>query len=154
MKGGISLLSIKVSTVTPLSDMRLLVTFENGVAKIFDVRAIAASFPEYAALENPDLFALVQVEPGGYGVAWTPELDASEGELWENGVDIPLSQEDLTRFAAANIVSTGEACEMLSCSRQNIDDLVRRKKLRPVRALPREKLFLRCDIAARRAQGS
>lgn len=145
------MLSIKVATVTPLSDMRLLVTFENGAVKLFSVRPIIEDYPEYAALENPDLFALVQVEPGGYGVSWTPELDASEGELWENGVELPLCADDLARFAASNIISTAEACELLSCSRQNIDDLVRRKKLHPVRSLPRERLFLRSEVAQRTA---
>lgn len=141
--------SIRVSSVTPLSDMRLLVTFQNGVVKLFDARTIVKDYPEYAALENPDIFSLVTVEPGGYGVSWTPELDASEGELWQNGVELPLSASDLARFVACNVVNTAEACELLACTRQNIDDLVRRGQLRPLRSFRRGKLFLRADVSGR-----
>ena len=81
---------IKVISATPLTDMRLLIVFNNHVVKLFDVRQIVPEYPVYADLENEDLFSLVRVAPGGYGVSWTPDLDASEGELWENGVEIPL----------------------------------------------------------------
>ena len=143
------MLSIKVVSATPLADMRLLVVFENGVAKLFDVRPIMADYPEYAALENPDLFALVQVEAGGYGVSWTSELDASEGELWQDGVELPLTAADLRDFVARNVVDTSEVCELLSCTRQNVDDLVRRRKLAPVHATSRSKLFLRSEVSTR-----
>jgi len=93
---------IKVISATPLKDMRLLIVFNNQVVKLFDVRQIISEYPEYADLENEDIFSLVQVESGGYGVSWTPDLDASEGELWENGVELPLSAEDLIAFIRGN----------------------------------------------------
>ena len=37
---------------------------------------------------------MVSVEPGGYGISWTEELDCSEGELWERGTEIPLTAAD------------------------------------------------------------
>lgn len=140
----------RIATVTPLTDMRLLVTFQNGAVKLFDVRPIIRDYPEYATLENPDIFALVAVEPGGYGVSWTPELDASEGELWDNGISLPLSCDDLASFVGHNVINTAEACELLACTRQNIDDLVRRGQLRPLRSFQRGKLFLRGDVAGRK----
>jgi hypothetical protein len=143
------MLSIKVISVTPLDDMRLLVAFENGIVKIFDVKPIIKDFPEYAALENTDLFNLVQVEAGGYGIAWNSELDASEGELWENGVEAGLRADDLSRFVKYNVVVTAEVAEMLSCSRQNIDDLMRRNKLVPLKAYQSGKLFLKSDVERR-----
>ncbi len=93
-------MSIKVRSVTALSDMRLLVIFENDVIKVFDVRSILPDFPEYEALEDPSLFSQVRVEPGGYGVSWNSELDASEGELWENGMEVPLTTADLSLLSA------------------------------------------------------
>ena len=96
---------IKVISATPLTDMRLLIVFNNRAVKLFDVRQIVAEYPEYADLENEDLFSLVTVEPGGYGVSWTPDLDASEGELWENGVDVHLGTDDLTAFLNKNILT-------------------------------------------------
>ena len=140
---------VKVMSATPLTDMRLLVVFDNHVVKLFNVRDIIADFPEYAALENEDLFALAKVEPGGYGVSWTSELDASEGELWENGVELPLCANDITMFVRYNLINTAEATEMLKCSRQNIEDLIRRNKITPIKAFPKGKLFLKSDIVQR-----
>lgn len=143
------MLSIKVTSVTPLRDMRLLVTFENGVAKLFDVRRIVSEFPEYAVLENPDIFNLVRVESGGYGVSWSPELDCSEGELWDNGNEIPLTVNDLLEFIRRNTLITAEAANMLKCSKQNIEDLTKRNKLIPLRSYSKGKLFFSGDIQNR-----
>ena len=140
---------IKVISVTPLADMRLLIVFNNQVVKLFDVRQIVPDYPEYADLMNEDLFSLVQVEPGGYGVSWTPDLDASEGELWKNGVELPLRLEDLTAYIRNNILSTAEVAEILQCSRQNVDDLIRRKKLIPIISFPKGNIFLKSDVAYR-----
>jgi hypothetical protein len=115
---------VKVISVTPLTNMRLLIVFDNHIVKLFDVRQIIPGFPEYSDLENEDLFSLVQVEPGGYGVSWTPELDASEGELWENGIELPLYAEDLAAFVRGNLLSTTEIADILDCTRQNVEDLI------------------------------
>ena len=146
------MLSIKVTSVTPLRDMRLLITFENGVVKLFDVRTISQDFPEFTALENPDLFRLVAVEPGGYGVSWSPELDCSEGELWDNGVELPLHVDDLLEFIRRHTLITSEAASALNCTKQNIDDLIKRKKLTPVKNYPKCKLFFSGDVQGRVTQ--
>ena len=49
------MLSIKVKDVIPLSDMRLLVFFENDMIKLFDVKPIMKDYPEFEALKNTDL---------------------------------------------------------------------------------------------------
>ncbi|MFO7883430.1 MAG: DUF2442 domain-containing protein [Desulfobacteraceae bacterium] len=38
-----------------------------------------------SSLKNPALFKAVQVEPGGFAVAWNNEIDISEYELWKHG---------------------------------------------------------------------
>ena len=142
-------LSIKVTNVVVLSNMRLLVAFENGVVKLFDVRPIAEVYPEFNDLKDPDLFSSVRITPGGYGIVWTPLLDASEGELWQNGIELPLTPEDISSFAALNVIGTAEACAILTCSRQNIDDLVRRDKLHPLRSNRSGRLFLKSEVISR-----
>ena len=84
------MLSIKIANVVPLSNMQLLVFFENGVIKKFDIKPIIKDYPEFEALKEPALFQMVKVEPGGYGVSWNEDLDCSEEELWENGVEACL----------------------------------------------------------------
>lgn len=143
------MLSIKVVDVIPLCDAQLLVFFENNITKKFDVKQLMNDYPEFEELKNPDVFNLVKVEPGGYGISWNSELDCSEGELWENGIEIPLSHDDLINFIKYSIINTNEATELLNCSRQNIEDLIRRGKIHPVKAYPKSKLFMKSEILQR-----
>ena len=141
--------SIKVVEAVPLDDMEILVFFEDGKTKKFDVKTLLVDYPEFEELRNPDVFRLLKVEPGGYGISWTSELDCSEGELYENGIEVPLSMDDFRAFVKYNLLTTAEATALLSCSRQNIEDLIKRNKLHPVRTLPNGKLFLRSEVERR-----
>lgn len=143
------MLSIKITDAAPLENAEVLVFFEDGKAKKFDTKKLIPDYPEFEALLNPDVFQLLKVEPGGYGISWNEDLDCSEGELYENGVDVPLSPADFRCFAKHNLISTREAAAILECSKQNIDDLVRRDKLHPIKYDGRYNLFLRSEIEHR-----
>ena len=76
---------IKVKEVIPEKDLSLLVKFNNGIIKRYDVRKLFDEYPDFRLLENRPLFDTVTVDCGGCAVAWTPELDICEWELWDNG---------------------------------------------------------------------
>lgn len=59
------------------------------------------------------------------------------------------SKEELAKFIASEVVDTSEAAELLQCSRQNLDNLVKRGKLTPIRSLSKTKLFFKEDILSR-----
>jgi len=80
-------LSIKVKRVEALKELCLLVTFENDVKKIYDVKQLFEQFENYKKLEDIKLFNSVKVDCGGYAVSFNDEIDISEVELWENGVE-------------------------------------------------------------------
>ena len=141
------MLSIKIANAVPLPDMQLLVFFQNGVVKKFDVKPIMKDYPEFEALKESALFQMVKVEPGGYGVSWNEDLDCSEGEIWENGVDVPLSMEDFVSFTQHEIVNTNEVADMLGCTRQNVAAAIKSGHIHPVKSYQRTKLFLRSDVA-------
>lgn len=141
------MLSIKIANVVPLSNMQLLVFFENGVIKKFDVKSIIKDYPEFGALKEPALFQMVKVEPGGYGVSWNEDLDCSEGELWENGVEVPLSVADFVSFTQHEIVNTTEVADMLGCTRQNVMAAIKNGHIQPIKTYQRTKLFLKSDVA-------
>jgi hypothetical protein len=42
----------------------------------------------FAPLQQPAFFKSFKVEPGEYAVVWNEDIDISEYELWENGVDV------------------------------------------------------------------
>lgn len=76
----------KVASVKPLPEFVLLVAFENGAVKQYDVKPLIEKFePFQIFLTTPILFKCVRVDQGGYGVVWNDELDISCNELWNNG---------------------------------------------------------------------
>ena len=74
----------RVSSVEPFSGKRLLVTFSNGVRKVYDCTPLLAE-AAFAPLKHDALFRCVHADPHGYGVAWNDDIDLAESELWING---------------------------------------------------------------------
>jgi len=66
---------------------RLLVTFVNGVQKVYDCQRIL-QLDRFQLLRNEAFFKAVTVDTGGYGVSWNDQMDLSEYELWRNGVEV------------------------------------------------------------------
>ena len=143
----------KIEDVVPLKGFRLLVFFRNGEVKICDAAKHATDHlacQPYVAQEKR--FHAVEVQPDGYGVMWSDRAMISDRELYEKSENIPLSLEDFIGFVQHRIVNANEACQLLGCSRQNIDDLMKRDKLHPIRKDAKYKLFLKSEIMQRRKQ--
>ena len=88
MNRSLSMESVRVKSVIPQQNLILLVEFNNGVKKKYDVGMLFEQFPEYEILKNKSMFDTVFVDCGGYSVAWMPDIDISEWELWDNGVNV------------------------------------------------------------------
>lgn len=141
----------KVEDVIPLAQRQLLVFFRNGSVKKCDVESILAENNTFSPImKNEELFRNVSIQPGGYGISWGENRNIADDILYGCGVDVPLSLEDFRQFVANRVVNTAEAAEMLQCSRQNIDDLIHRGKLHPVKTTPKNKLFLKSEIIQRK----
>jgi len=76
----------RIKAVQPIGEVRLLVTFENGIKKIYDCSSLL--FRPHL-LKSPAFFNAVHVDPGGYGISWSDDIDLSEYELWTNGKAAP-----------------------------------------------------------------
>lgn len=73
----------KLKSVTPLPDYTLLANFSDGSVKSYDFRPLLDRMEVYAPLrESPAFWASAAVDPGGYGVSWSDEIDISAEELW------------------------------------------------------------------------
>lgn len=138
----------KVEDVIPLNNANLLVFFRDSSVKKCSVQELLE--PRFQSLwSNPDLFSKVSVQIGGYGVEWGGICSISNEQLYTSGIDIPLTIDDFGAFVKNRIINTKEATDILNCSRQNIDDLVRRQKLKPIKTDAKSKLFYRKDIEKR-----
>jgi len=74
----------KIKTVKPITEKRIIVTFENDIKKIYDCSPLLKQ-ESFRPLENDTLFNCMKVDFGGYGISWNEEIDLSESELWLNG---------------------------------------------------------------------
>lgn len=97
---------ILVEDVLPTRDMLLVVFFNDGEVKELNVRALIDEHPEFAELEDRELFRKVTVEPCGYGISWNDRLSCSETELYENGESIAYVPEEDWEIQAEPAVMT------------------------------------------------
>lgn len=141
----------RIEEIVPLNNGKILVMFRNGEIRKCDIKQIIGKNLRFdAILDNFQLFSGVKIQTGGYGISWGEGLDISNERLYACGEYIPLLMEDFVQFVSGSVVNTSEATELLGCSRQNIDDLIRREKLHPIKVSPQTKLFLKSEILKRK----
>lgn len=59
------------------------------------------------------------------------------------------TDKELKQFIVDNVVTTSEATEILCCSRQYINQLIKENKLIPIKKINHITLFLKSDVEAR-----
>ena len=141
----------KIEDIVPLQNYSLLVFFRDGTIKKCNIKDF---FSKNKALEtflsiNKDMFQYVKIQPGGYGICWEENMLISDSELYDSGTEIPLSLLDFKEFVVHRVVNSAEAAELLDCSRQNINDLIKRNKLHPIKTSEKNTLFLKSEIMKR-----
>ena len=82
----------KILLVQALEDKKLLVKFVNGIEKIYDCNPLL-SLEIFEMLKKDVFFKAVQVDSGGYGISWNDDADLSEYELWTNGVEVAMAED-------------------------------------------------------------
>ncbi len=139
--------SRKVKDVIPQSDHHMLVFFMNGETKQCALNEILSKDIAFSpVLENNALYLSVSIQPGGYGICWGRDLNVPDSKLYAVGKKVPLSYEDFIYFAKHKIVNTPETMERLGCTRQNVNDLVKRNRLNPIKVTGKNKMFLIHDV--------
>ena len=140
----------KVEDAVPLQKNRLLVFFRDGKVKKCDVSALVGDNRFFGpVLSSETVFRRVAVQIGGYGVRWSETAEISDRALYEAGEEVPLSRDDFIRFISDRVIGSAEAAELLACSRQNIHDLTRHKKLHPVKTEQKATFFLKSEVLQR-----
>jgi len=77
----------RIASIHPMDGKKLQITFDNGTVKIYDC-TLLLNRKQFQLLKNDAFFKAAKVDPGGYGVSWDDQIDLSEYELWENGVEV------------------------------------------------------------------
>lgn len=104
----------KIISVKPMENFILLVGFQNGIEKTYDMRNLYPVFPQFKVFESDiGLFNQVQVDTGGYGVSWNDNLDLDAEDIWEDGVETGNKQEvDAIMSLAENLIKARDITGM------------------------------------------
>ena len=142
----------KIEDIIPLGSGEYLVFFCNGQIKRCNINKFIKKNDRLAALlrSAPDQSDSAYLMTGGYGIEWNDDVTISYSDLYDNGTDVPLSSSDFTRFVQFRVINAAEAAELLNCSRQYINELVKKKKLTPIKTSDKNTLFLKSDVLKRR----
>ena len=81
---------VKIIGVKALDDFILDVDFSDGTKKYYDVKQLFDRLPDmfYPFKDNPAIFKNLKIDCGGCGISWNENIDISEFEILENGVDL------------------------------------------------------------------
>ncbi|MBK5489739.1 DNA-binding protein [Bacillus wiedmannii] len=60
------------------------------------------------------------------------------------------TKEQLTKFIQDEILNSSEALDILGCSRQYLNKLIKEEKLIPIKETTRDRLFYKQDILVRK----
>ena len=143
----------RIEDIVHLEDRNLLVFFRDGKVKKIDINELEHRCSQLSRIVKYDeLYKKLTIQPGGYGVQWGEKNILSGDLLYETGVSVPLSIRDFYSFVTDRVVGTSEAMELLSCSRQNINDLIKRGKITPIKRSQKNTLFLKSEILKRNWQ--
>lgn len=88
----------------------------------------------------------LSMQPGGHGITLSEDCYVSVEVLRDCASPLPVTAEDFKAFLSRELVDTAGAAELMGCTRQNIQDLVRRGRMKPVVTLRNNFLFLRSEI--------
>lgn len=80
---------LDVVSVTARPDFTLLMTFENGEQRVFDMKSLMGKKP-FDQLRDPSRFAMAHVDYGT--VVWPGRIDIAPETLYD--LSAPLEQED------------------------------------------------------------
>lgn len=76
----------KITAAAPIGELRLLVHFMDGTAKVCDLSELCRTNTAFAPLADiPGLFACASVDVGGYGLSWNDEIDIACDALYAMG---------------------------------------------------------------------
>lgn len=132
--------------VSPLDSHMLLCFFADEAVKKVDLAKLIDQTDVGKVIRNEGLYQSGKVGVGGYAVTFNDSIDIPSWRLYEVGETIPLTMQDFKRFVEKNVLSTGETCDLLECSRQNIAYRVKQKQLEPLKLHEKGSLYLRGDV--------
>lgn len=141
-----------ISDVSFIAEGRVWFVMKDGT--IFEVECADRGNPKLdmlnRALSYYNLLTDVIISPDGTGIIIGGNFEFTREEVLRYGKALNVSRDILRSIMSDKLVGSEEAAAILGCSRQNIDDLVKRGRLSPVKSGANGNIFLKCDVLDRK----
>ena len=86
------------------------------------------------------------MQPGGHGITISDDCHIPVDLLRSRGTMLSVAADDFKAYLQQELIDTAGAAELMGCTRQNIQDLVSRGRIKPVMTLRNNFLFLRSEL--------
>ncbi|MBQ0040419.1 MAG: hypothetical protein KBS56_00075 [Clostridiales bacterium] len=132
-----------ISECVTCQDNSLLLFFNDETVRKVQIDECLSCSGVDKVIANEDLFMSGHVAAGGYCVTFNDSIDIPAIYLYEKGVGVPLTMENFISFVKMNIVDSSGACELLECSRQNLQYLTAKEHITPIKTNMKGNLYLK-----------
>lgn len=134
-------------TSTTITDDGLMITLKNDDVYHISLEKITKDYEWMKRiLFYADRLHSIHADCSGKYIVWQDHRSLPIDYILHHGTKLPISATVLKNFASNAIISTTEATEILNCSRQNLNDLVKRGRLNPVAIKSPTTLYYKEDI--------
>ena len=86
------------------------------------------------------------MQAGGHGITISDDCHIPVDLLRSRGTMLSVAADDFKAYLQQELIDTAGAAELMGCTRQNIQDLVSRGRIKPVMTLRNNFLFLRSEL--------
>ena len=129
-----------------IPDKYILCFFKDGLTKKVSYNAIEKTEKGKQIISNKALLKSGKIGVGGYYITFNDSIDISAYYLYENGEAMDISLDDFKLFSKESVLDTGESCDILECSRQNLSHHLKQGRLTPLKENVKGNLYLKSDI--------
>ena len=100
---------IRATKVKFLEDVKLELTFQDGKIIRYDMSLMFPKFPQLEELRNNrELFINGHLDPGGYGIIWSDELDFDATSIYEEGEIVGFEEPTINQQIGTLLLKTRE----------------------------------------------
>ena len=116
----------------------------NGSIRTGSIRDIGLKNEAFIRLAAyKEQLSAVRLSEGGHEISICGSEEITSEEIIKNSKDTGIAIEDIYEYMRDSLIDTSEAARIMECSRQNIQDLVKRKRLSPLMKLSGGFLFMK-----------
>lgn len=140
--------SKKVKNFISMSDGQYLVFFLDDSTKLCNVADLIKPGSKLQLYLNayPQNTGKAKLLPDGFGMYWDDNMQILYTDLYNAGISDAIKYDDIMKFASDQVISSNEVSKLLNCSRQYVNELVKKDKLAPAKKDSKNPLFYKDDV--------